>query len=441
MPYDRTPRADPDPLVDPGSLDYHDESARGWVTRFGRMTAQVAAGRLSAAAVAPQLLPCIANAVVLRRAWRRCGRRGGAAPGPDGLRFADVTGRELWKLCRGVGADIRAGTYRPGPERVVQVPKGGGRGTRPVCVQSAVDRAVQRAAADILTPLVDPTFAGLSFGYRPGRDRRHALAAAEAFTYAGGRTAWATADVRDAFGSVPVGRVVDLVRSRFPAPDLAAFLTAALGPPRGGQRPGGLRQGGSLSPLLTNWYFDHYIDRPWRRDHPDIPLVRYVDDLLALARTPAEAAACLADLGRLLRPAGLTLKPPGRAAAVRDLAAGRTAAWLGFVVRQNKSALSVRPTRSAYARLERTVARAYAGADGSAAADAAVRGWVRQMGPAYRTVRVPAALGKVAAACAAAGFDEYPAAADLAAEWAAGHDDWQVVRGRVRRELAAAAQH
>jgi acyl carrier protein phosphodiesterase len=67
----------------------------------------------------------------------------------------------------------------------------------------------------------------------------------------------------------------------------------------------GLRQGGSLSPLLLDTYLDHFLDRRWRKRHPKIPLPRVADDLLVLSRTAKEAKKAHATLEALLRPAGM----------------------------------------------------------------------------------------------------------------------------------------
>ena len=74
-----------------------------------------------------------------------------------------------------LGKALRDGTYRPGPDRKRKVPKNTGSGYRTIRLQNIVDRVVARAVLQIIQPLVDPTFDKNSFGFRPGKDRRHAL--------------------------------------------------------------------------------------------------------------------------------------------------------------------------------------------------------------------------------------------------------------------------
>src|SRR5205823_8229903 len=153
----------------------------------------------------------------------------------------------------------------------------------------------------------------------------HALALADRLTHDKGRDVWVAADIRDAFGSVPINRLLDIVRVYLPDDGLLCFLKAILG---GAKNPG-LRQGGPLSPLLLNLYLHHHLDRKWRRLHPDVPLLRYADDILLMCRTQAEARKAHDDLVELLLPAGMLVKGD-RKSDVVTLTPERPALWLGF---------------------------------------------------------------------------------------------------------------
>jgi len=78
------------------------------------------------------------------------------APGVDGIsieQFPDHT-RELWA---GIRKSLLAGTYQPSPVRRVEIPKPTG-GTRPLGIPTVLDRLIQQAVAQVLSPIFDPTF-------------------------------------------------------------------------------------------------------------------------------------------------------------------------------------------------------------------------------------------------------------------------------------------
>jgi integrase len=209
-------------------------------------------------------------------------RHGGAAPGPNGKTYDDFTNREVWELLLAISRAIRSGTYRPGPDREVKIPKASGRGHRTLRLQNIEDRVVARAIVQIIQLLLDPGFDEYSYGYRPGLDRRHALATAIHLAETENRMRWVFEDAKDAFDNVPINRLLDIVRRRLPAAaDLWVLIERVLENDTGR----GLRQGSPLAPLMLNLYLDHFLDRVWRRLLPDTPLLRSADDLLVLCRT------------------------------------------------------------------------------------------------------------------------------------------------------------
>jgi RNA-directed DNA polymerase len=79
------------------------------------------------------------------------------AAGIDGMEVGDFPAfmREHWEKIRG---KLEGGTYKPSPVRRVSIPKDGGGGYRLLGIPTVLDRVIQQATSQVLTPLYDPTF-------------------------------------------------------------------------------------------------------------------------------------------------------------------------------------------------------------------------------------------------------------------------------------------
>ena len=89
------------------------------------------------------------------RAWKRVKANKGA-PGIDGMTIEDLPAhaRAHWPAVRG---QIREGRYQPQAGRRVEIPKPDG-GKRMLGIPTVMDRFIQQAVAQVLTPIFDPTF-------------------------------------------------------------------------------------------------------------------------------------------------------------------------------------------------------------------------------------------------------------------------------------------
>jgi len=204
----------------------------------------------------------------LRCAWDRLDAGGGHAPGVDGLTFADVPRQFVWEVLRDQRDRLRAGNYQPAPVLERRIPKGPDQ-FRTLELPTVVDRTIGKAVLQTIQPFLNPGFDPNSFGSRPGRDRRHALARAEAIAASGNRWVLIVQDVKDAFPSVPRGRLQDILRRKLPEDLVQLIMQLA-----DNNKTRGIPQGQPLGPLLLNVYLDHFLDQPWRRLHPSIPIIR-----------------------------------------------------------------------------------------------------------------------------------------------------------------------
>jgi RNA-directed DNA polymerase len=233
-------------------------------------------------------------------AYRRVVRNKGAA-GVDGL-----TVQQLWGFCQahweGVREQLLGGTYRPQPVRKVEIPKPGGSGMRMLGIPTVLDRLIQQALHQVLTPIFDPTFSEHSFGFRPGRSTHQAVRSARTHMARGYR--WVVdMDLEKFFDRVNhdvlMARVARRVKDRRVIVLIYRYLRSGM--MEGGvvsPRVEGTPQGGPLSPLLSNILLDDLDKELERRGHR---FVRYADDCNVYVQSRRAGERVLRRLERYLR--------------------------------------------------------------------------------------------------------------------------------------------
>ena len=123
-------------------------------------------------ALAQGLIEAIVAAGNLRRALKRVQRNKGG-PGGDGMTVEALPDylKQEWPRIK---QELLEGRYQPDPVKRVMIPKPGG-GTRQLGVPTVVDRFIQQAILQVLTPIYDPTFSSSSYGFRPGKSAHQAV--------------------------------------------------------------------------------------------------------------------------------------------------------------------------------------------------------------------------------------------------------------------------
>jgi len=233
------------------------------------------------------------------RALRRVEQNRGA-PGMDGVTTEQL--RELLKAQWPATREALLGdAYRPKPVRRVEIPKPGG-GMRLLGIPTVMDRLVQQALLQVLTPIFDPRFSDSSYGFRPGRSAHDAVRRARQYVEEG--YVWVVdIDVEKFFDRVNhdmlMARVARVVQDKRVLRLIRRYLQAGVmvnGVVMGTEE--GTPQGGPLSPLLANIML-HDLDKELEaRGHR---FVRYADDCNIYVRTSRAGERVMAGVVEFLQ--------------------------------------------------------------------------------------------------------------------------------------------
>ena len=212
----------------------------------------------------------------LNAAYKKVKQKGGA-PGVDGM-TVDEAAPYLKEHKDEIIRRIIGGKYKPSPVRRVEIPKPDG-GVRLLGVPTVVDRIIQQAVVQVLTPVFEPTFSDNSYGFRPNRSAHMAVMKAKEY-YEDGYKYVVDIDLAKYFDTVNHDILMDMVMMEIKERPIIRLIRAFL--KSGVMEDGivspteeGTPQGGNLSPLLSNIYLTRFDKMLEDRGHK---FVRYADD-------------------------------------------------------------------------------------------------------------------------------------------------------------------
>lgn len=234
----------------------------------------------------------------MKRAHQRVLRNKGA-PGVDGM-TVEALAPYLHVHWPELKRQLLNGDYQPQAVRKVTIPKPGG-GERMLGIPTVLDRLLQQALHQVLSPLLEPTFSAHSYGFRPGRSAGQAVKQARAHIEAGHR--WVVdVDLAQFFDRVNhdilMSRLARHVKDKRVLLLVRRYLQ--VGMMAGGiisPRSEGTPQGGPLSPLLSNLLLTDLDRELERRGHR---FCRYADDFNVYVKSRCAGERVLASLTHYL---------------------------------------------------------------------------------------------------------------------------------------------
>lgn len=230
----------------------------------------------------------------LNKAYKQVKKNKGSH-GVDGM-STDALLEYLKQNGKSLREAILDGKYRPSPVRRVEIPKDNGK-KRQLGIPTAVDRVVQQAIVQVLSPLYDATFSETSYGFRPKRSAHDALK--KSIEYANeGYTYVVDMDLEKFFDVVNQSKMIEILSRTIKDGRVISLIhkylrAGAIVDKKFEETQVGLAQGGNMSPLCSNIMLNE-LDKAFEKR--GIRFVRYADDIMLFARSKRSATRIMAHI-------------------------------------------------------------------------------------------------------------------------------------------------
>lgn len=289
---------------------------------------------------------------VIKAQIRVTSNKGGA--GIDGMHVNELD-EYMHNNWEHIKESILARKYKPAPVRRVEIPKPNG-GVRKLGIPTVLDRTIQQAIVQVLSPIFENEFQEHSYGFRPNRSCEQAVL--KLLEYLNDGYEWIVdIDLEKFFDNVPQDKLMSYVGRVIRDPDTESLIRKYL---KSGVMENGVYeateegtpQGGNLSPLLSNIMLNELDKELVRRG---LHYVRYADDCVIAVGSEASAKRVMRSVtGWIERELGLKVN-----ASKSHVCRPTKLKYLGFGFYrnpQNKEWQS-RPHESSVAKFVRTLKR------------------------------------------------------------------------------------
>ncbi|MGX2959617.1 group II intron reverse transcriptase/maturase [Peribacillus sp. JNUCC 23] len=245
-----------------------------------------------------ELLEQILSNQNMNEAYLRVYRNKGAC-GVDGI-TVDELKQYLKENKDELRKRIRTRQYQPQAALRVEIPKENGK-MRKLGIPTGVDRVVQQAIHQVLSPIFEEKFSEFSYGFRPKRSCEMAIVKSLEFLNDG--YDWVVdIDLERFFDTVHHDKLMRIISNTINDGDVISLIRKYLvsGVMVNGkyeETPVGTPQGGNLSPLLSNIMLNE-LDK--ELESRGLQFVRYADDALIFMKSEKAANRVMKSTVRLI---------------------------------------------------------------------------------------------------------------------------------------------